>query len=409
MNIFPKIQYRRGLQASQYSFGRSPTLIGWTVEIRQEGHKPARAKIEEPPRRLFKPMIATSLPVHSAPRRRWTMTAAALLLGLLVSAIALEGFCRVFLHLYGDAWGQSKDHPRHGYQLSSNPVLGYALKPGRDWPVMGALWINKYSVRDESDELAADRRRVVLVGDSVTFGIWQRQEITIASQAQRLLDHAAQPVKVLNIRVPGYGAAQIEENFRAKDAIYQFDDALYLLNLNDFTRHDSIYEGADNGLYRMYQPPPWRSLYLLRKAYYRLQKHGSVRASIESRDRWYHWLFEGNREFAQTKIQEMVRYARAHDIRFAVLILPVGSAFEPDGSYRLAGLVDQVTEMLEDVGADHIDPSERFSHQPAELIDRTEHLTKAGNGLLAEIVTDWITDRTDSGEDSHLPSPAPES
>ena len=66
-------------------------------------------------------------------------------------------------------------------------------------------------------------------------------------------------------------------------------------------------------------------------------------------------------------------------------------------------------EMLEDVGADHINPSERFSHQSGELIDRTEHLTKAGNSLLAEIVTDWITGQTDSGEDSHPPSPAPES
>ena len=336
------------------------------------------------------------------------MTAAALLFALLVSVIALEAFCRVFLHLYGDAWGRSKDHPRHCYQLSSNPALGYELKPGRDWPVIGNLWINKYGVRDESNELAADRRRVALVGDSVTFGIWQSQEITIASQAQHLLDLAAEPAKVLNIGVPGYGITEIEENFRAKDAIYHFDDALYLLNLNDFTRRDSVYEGADNGLYRMYRPPAWRSLYLSRKAFYRLKKHGSLRASTESRDRWYHWLFEGNREFAQTKIQEIVRYARARGIRFAVLILPVGSAFEPDGSYRLAGLVDQIIGMLEDVGVEHVDPSERLSRQPGELIDRTEHLTEAGNGLLAGIVTDWIVRQADSVEDSRVPSSSPE-
>lgn len=351
-------------------------------------------------------MIAASLPSNSVPRRRWTMTAAAVLLALLVSVVALEVFCRVFLHLYGDAWGRSKDHPRHRYQLSSNPALGYELKPGRE---IGNLWINKYGVRDESNELVADRRRVALVGDLVTFGIWQSQEITIASQAQHLLDLAAEPAKVLNIGVPGYGVTEIEENFRAKDAIYHFDDALYLLNLNDFTRRDSVYECADNGLYRMYRPPAWRSLYLSRKAFYRLQKHGSLRASKESRDRWYHWLFEGNREFAQTKIQEMARYARASGIRFAVLILPVGSAFEPDGSYRLAGLVDQIIGMLEDVGVDHVDPSERFFRQPGKLIDRTEHLTEAGNGLLAEIVTDWIVRRAESVEDSRLSSPPPES
>ena len=327
------------------------------------------------------------------------MTVAALLLGLFVSVIALEVFSRVLLHVYGDAWGYSKDHPRHCYRLSSNTVLGYELKPGRDWPVVGNLWINRYSVRDESDDLAADRRRVALVGDSVVFGIWQSQEITIASQTQDLLEDAEEPVKVLNIGVPGYGVAQIEENLRAKDEIYDFDDALYLLNLNDFTRRDSVYEGGDNGLYRMYRPPSWRSLFLTRKAFYRLQKHGGLQASTEALDRWYRWMFEGNRELAQDRIQKMAAHAQARGMRFAVLILPVGSAFEPDGSYRLSDLVDQIQEMLDELGVAHIDPSDRFAEEPAELIDGTEHPTEAGNRVLAEIAAEWITGSTgDSGE-----------
>ena len=316
------------------------------------------------------------------------MKAGALLLALVVTAAALEVVSRLVTNAYGDAWGVSKDDPRHYYQASSNPLLAYELAPGARWRGNVRLVINRYGIRDESDDLAADLRRVALLGDSFEFGIWQGQEQTLAAEAQRLLPD--ERVRVLNLGVPGYAIAEIAENFEVKDAIYHFNDALYLLNLNDFARRDSVYEGADNGLYRMYRPAGWRTRYVLRKAFYRWKKQGHLGDSPETSEEWYRWLFEGNREFARQQFERMAAYARRRGIRFGVVILPVASAFDAEGDYRLADLSARVKEMLGTLGISWIDPAPRFASRPRELIDDTEHPTDAGNKLLAEFVVEWI-------------------
>ena len=332
--------------------------------------------------------MSSRLPRYTVGWRRWRIIAGALLLGFAFIAGALEIVSRVATRAYGSAWGIPKNDPRHYYRLSSNPLLAYELAPGVYKRNGLRLVINRYGVREDSDDLAVDARRVALLGDSVGFGIWQAQKDTLASRAQSLV--ANERVKLLNLGVPGYAVAEVAENFEMKDAIYNFDDALYLLNLNDFTRRDTVYEGADNGLYRMYRPVDWHTRHLLWKAYYRWKKHGHLGGSVESSDDWYRWLFEGNRDFARQQLERMAAYAEGRGIRFAVMILPVGSAFNADGAYRLADLSGKLGELLDDLRIDSIDPASRFSANPRDLIDETEHPTKTGNRVLAEVVVGWI-------------------
>jgi hypothetical protein len=323
------------------------------------------------------------------------MKAGALLLGLALAAGALEVASRAVTNAYWNG-RVSKDDPGHYYQAASNPVLAYELAPGIRRRGDLYLVVNRYGIRDESDDLATDSRRVALLGDSFGFGIAQGQEQTIAAHARNLL--AGEPARVLNLGVPGYEIAEVAENFQVKDDIYDFDDALYLLNLNDFARRGSVYEGADNGLYRMYRPADWSTPYLLRKAYYRWKKHGHLGSSSELSEEWYRWLFTGNRDFARRQLNRMAAYARKRGIRFGAVILPVGSAFSADGDYRLADLSGQIRDMLRELGIPSIDPAPRFAANPAELIDETEHPTEAGNVALAELVVQWIREGAERGE-----------
>jgi len=336
------------------------------------------------------------------------MKAGALLLGLVITAAGLELVCWAVIQTRGDPWGVPKDDPRHYYQASSNPLLAYELAPGVYQRGGLRLVVNRYGIRDDSDDLAADARRVALLGDSFGFGIWQTQQETLSGQAQRLLATRPpddRPIKVLNIGVPGYAVAEVAENFEVKDAIYDFDDALYVLNLNDFTRRDTIYEGADNGLYRMYRPASWHTRHLLRKAYYRWKKHGHLGGSVETSDGWYRWLLEGNKAFARRQLGRMAAYAQERGIRFAVLILPVGSAFDADGNYRLADLTRELREILAEPRIESIDPASQFSAGPADFIDATEHPTEKGNQLLARVVVRWIDGQ--AGQEAVPPGEAP--
>ena len=312
--------------------------------------------------------------------------------GLALSLIAAEAVCRLYVTIRLEAlWGRLMARPAHYYAPSDNPVLVYQLRPDYLFRWMGRqVRINRHGIRDSDDDLADGKRRVALLGDSAVFGIWQTQFDTIADRTQHLLDAGRQSFKVLNLGVPGYGIAEIAEQLRVKDRSYSFDDVVYLLNLNDFCRRDSVHEGADNSLYRMYSRPRWWSRYFLRKAVYRFRKHGGLSESNEASDGWYWWLFEGNREFARRHMEAMAEYAKRHGIRFTVILLPVGSALEPSGQYRLAGLHHAIGTLLDAQGIEYSDSTSIFAQNPKQLINETEHPSILGNQKLAELVAAWV-------------------
>ena len=328
---------------------------------------------------------------RSNPKPRRLRQAVAVALGLALSLIAAEAMCRLYARELEEQWQELLAQPGHYYVPSDNPTLVYQLRPEYLFRWMGRqLQINRYGIRDWNDDLAEGKRRVGLLGDSALFGIWQTQFATITDRTQELLDPEQQRLKVFNLGVPGYGIAELAEQLRVKDSIYRFDDVVYLLNLNDFCRRDSVYEGADNSLYRIYRRPRWWSRHFLRKAIYRLRKHGSLIESNETSDGWYRWLFEGNREFARRHLKAIVDHTRRNGIRFTVILLPAGSAFEPSGEYRLADLHRSIASLLKAEGVKYSDSSGVFAEDTQYLINETEHPSILGNQKLAELVAAWV-------------------
>ena len=70
-----------------------------------------------------------------------------------------------------------------------------------------------------------------------------------------MLDPEIKRVKFFNCGVPGYSFGEMPAWLRKTYRTYKITDAIYLLNLNDFSRRDTRYEGADNGMYRMFRRP----------------------------------------------------------------------------------------------------------------------------------------------------------
>ena len=305
---------------------------------------------------------------------------------LLLITLLLEAFCQVYARWMVFPFLETiRERPRYFYSASENPILGYELEPETELTFEGRqLRINRYGIREFSDGLAEDKRRVAILGDSVVFGVAHSQEDTISALVQQRLDPSNEEIKVLNFSVPGYGLAQLLVLLQEKNRIYDVNDVVYLLNFNDFARHDSIYEGADNGRYRTYVRPTIMSLFFIRKAVYRTMKgqpHGS--------ERWYRWLFEGNEKRGQAILLEMARYARAEGFRFGVALLPSGVSFTADG-YGLRDVHKRLTRFFAEQQIPNLDPFEVFGRYRESYFDPTDHFLDAGNQTMASLIAEFL-------------------
>ncbi|HQL95284.1 MAG TPA: SGNH/GDSL hydrolase family protein [Candidatus Hydrogenedentes bacterium] len=141
-----------------------------------------------------------------------------------------------------DGQGNSLAHVR-----SSNPVLVYEMRPGVR--LNDFISINSHGFRDGeyAQEKPADVFRICAIGDSVTFGWWQRLEETYPKVLEGLLAARAGKgprYEVLNMGVGGYNAEQEAELFASRVLRFQPD-----LLLVQYCENDHMI-GQDAGLWR---------------------------------------------------------------------------------------------------------------------------------------------------------------
>ena len=94
--------------------------------------------------------------------------------------------------------------------------LGWRLRPGTysikapDSFARHSVYINEHGLRNRDIDLARqpDKRRVLVLGDSFTFGVIVSGEALFTSQLERKLNEGGGGYEVVNAGVPGYGNAQ---------------------------------------------------------------------------------------------------------------------------------------------------------------------------------------------------------
>ncbi len=129
------------------------------------------------------------------------------------------------------------------HQRSPDPVLVYEPRPGasssreRVWDREQTVTytINHLGLRDRNDlgpEKPAGTRRVLFLGDSVTFGLEVDLEETLVKQVERLLADSG-PVQCLNLGVSGYSPLQEVTLLERKGLGLDPDLVVLCYNLND--------------------------------------------------------------------------------------------------------------------------------------------------------------------------------
>jgi hypothetical protein len=311
---------------------------------------------------------------------------AACLLGLLIFELGLQVYSQLVVYPQLDALLADR---RRYLENSEDPVLGYELAPGYRVESDGKrLVINRYGLREESDDLFEGRNKLAILGDSVVMGHKHSQEKTIDALLEQSLRRAGYDVVVLNFGVGGYALSELLRFLEIKNDLYHTDHVLYLLNPNDYARRDTIYEGADNGTYRLYHRPLLKTRWFIGKAIYRYKKWGSSRATSVD---WYRWLYRGNEKYGREVLDAMDAYCRRSGCGFSVVLYPVGVSYTENG-YELGDMYGELESFLESRGLPHLSPVEAFAADPAGFFDDTDHLTAEGNDLMVQTLHEFVVE-----------------
>ena len=319
----------------------------------------------------------------------------ATLLGLFFALIILEICCQIYTLYLDKQWEAIKANSGHYFKASRHDSLVYELASNFSMEKDNRrLWINRFGIR-EVENAIYDLPKIAILGDSVVFGIGLSQEQTISSLLQEAINRTGASLKVLNFGVPGYGLDELVEYLKIKEKIYNVDQVIYILNPNDFARRNSIYEGADAGLYRMYYQPIFKSLWFLRKAIYRINKYNTLDDyhKLKASVKWYQWLFKGNKDAGYDHIKEMALYANEKGISFTVVLLPAGVAYNRNGSYGLSDMYESIGAFLKVNNINYIDPTDEFGSNVEKYFDPTDHLTFEGNVQMVEILRRYLEKR----------------
>jgi len=118
------------------------------------------------------------------------------------------------------------------FAKSAIPGCEFEMKPGFDGPC-GNVHVRLNSDGFHSPEISPQktRKRVLTIGDSVTFGAWVEQDRNFPAVLQQLL--GTDRYEVINAGVPAYHLTQVTALFEQKGVRYQPDIVIYTFVYDD--------------------------------------------------------------------------------------------------------------------------------------------------------------------------------
>jgi lysophospholipase L1-like esterase len=178
-------------------------------------------------------------------QHRWLILLWRLASSVLIITLIAEAGLRVA------GLGHSYESEADTYQTSSNSDLVFTLRPGyRGYSEGTEVSISSQGLRDR--EYAPGRQastaRLLMLGDSVTFGVGVLAEETFSKQLEQLLNAASQDrrFEAINAGIPGYNTVQERARLQEIGAHVQPDLVVLTFVVNDLLDSFSIFNQAYN-------------------------------------------------------------------------------------------------------------------------------------------------------------------
>ena len=237
--------------------------------------------------------------------------------------------------------------------------------------------------------------RIVVIGDSFTFGGKGHFDDTFSKRLERMLNLNEQQrrVEVLNWGVPGYSSTQ--ENVLVKRALKHFEPDLIILEitLNDPERHPYRAlpgHAKDDGSVEFHNPllTHWHSLsFVLRRVY------NSV--SHRQYADYYFDLFSNPSTWNRfkTAVRGMKDDSDEHHVPFFAMVFPLFSHRLDDG-YPFQKIHDQLRDFLKLQGIQNVDLLPSYRNIPPDRLQaipgRDSHPNEIAHRIAADALYDGL-------------------
>jgi hypothetical protein len=321
--------------------------------------------------------------------KRILLAAAATIVALLVFEIGLSWLAPVEYRRLPENLGE--EPWRNGFHRPSTvPGLVYELVPDRRGHAMGTrVETNRYGMRDDDTPPPGTpgRQRVVVLGDSFTFGFGVEADAAYPNVLERLLrDDGAASVDVLNLGVGGYGARDVSAAFLHKGMPWK-----PVLAVVGYVLNDPETEPIQPLHTYFAEPRCWQHSNVARLLVAAHREWQIRRLGGGDYLRYLHAPGQPKWESVVRAFGEMGREAKAEGLPVLVLIFPV-----PAGTswsrYPYRDLHDQVARAARDAGLQPLDLLERFSvYPPGQLFTAyDDHPNELAHRLAAEAIREWM-------------------
>jgi lysophospholipase L1-like esterase len=248
---------------------------------------------------------------------------AILCLAIAIGLLMLEGMARVIYNRNGMHFGiEMWKYAKYIKRQSGNLAMSHEHTPNSEAFLMGVpVKINSQGLRDDERDLSKDPQtfRILMLGDSITFGWGVRQEETFSKVLERLLNDRPpegpwQRYEVINTGVGNYNTAQEVAYFSERGQRYRPDMVMLAWFINDA---EDTPKPVENWLARQ------SCLYtFVSSAWDDLARNTQARPSYKE---YYAGLFEDGKEgwtACQRALDELAETCRRESFDLRILLIP---------------------------------------------------------------------------------------
>lgn len=325
-------------------------------------------------------------------------------LSVLFTLLVLEIFLRVVY--------QFRFHPRkrgfHAvtrlYRLSENKEMVYELNPNAGLKLEEDgidIKINGFGFRDKNYNLnKGDKKRVIFVGDSLTYGWFINLHETYHKQLEELLHSKNYDVDVMGMGIVGYNTVQ--EYHLIKEKVLKFNPDIIVLQIcpNDFRRTLGIKKETKGNNYILI---PYRDVaipYILGKSSIthflmrRSHLYKFINMKLEmlilkwNKDYTAKDYFLMGEEKSFRYLKKIKNFLDEQGIKFCAVIFPNKKTRE---TYRHASLHQRIHRTLTNLQVPYIDLYRDFNITgPADIWVDKSHPNGKGNLIAAKALLDFL-------------------